>query len=386
MTEPLLFSPLRLRGLELPNRIVVSPMGQYSATPEGFATDWHLMHLGHLAVSGAGLVITEATAVEPAGRVSRACLGIWSDDHIAPLRAAMAFCRRHGGASMGMQLAHAGRKGSVSVPWEKQIALDGSNGGWELKSASAVAYPGRPVPHALSIEELGEVRRAFAAAARRADALDFDLLEIHNAHGYLLHSFLTPLANARTDAYGGSLEGRMRFPLEVFEAVRAAWPADRPLGVRITSTDWAEGGWTLDESVVFAQRLKALGCDYVCASSGGSTPEQKITVKPGYQVPLAERIRAEADIPTIAVGLITEPTHAEEILRDGKADLIALGRGMLYNPRWAWHAAEALGANVYFPPPYERCHPSLRGSDFLKPFRETKPQDAAPRATLVSGA
>lgn len=370
MPKTQLFSSMTLRSVTFANRVVVSPMGQYSADGNGFARPWHMMHLGHLALSGAGLVFTEATAVEPRGRVSAKCLGIWSDDHVDGLRSVVDFCRAHGGAKLGMQLAHSGRKGSVTVPWEEQLGMRDGDGGWVTASPSDVAYPGRPVPRALDADGLRQVRDAFVAAARRADAAGFDIVEIHNAHGYLLHSFLSPFANARTDRYGGNLENRMRFPLEVFEAVRAAWPEHKPLGVRVSATDWDEGGWTLEETVVFASELKRRGCDYICASSGGASANQKIPVGPGYQVPFAEQIRREAAIPTMAVGLITEPQQAEDILTRGQADFVALGRGMLYNPRWPWHAAAHFGEEVYFPPQYERAHPSMRGGDFLKPFRE----------------
>ena len=369
MPKTTLFTPIALRSVTFSNRIVVSPMGQYSAD-NGCATSWHLMHLGHLALSGAGLVFTEATAVEPRGRVSPKCLGIWSDDHVQALRDVIGFCRRHGGAKLGMQLAHSGRKGSVTVPWEKQVGIGGEKGGWTTISPSAVAYPGRPAPQALDAGGLDEIKDAFVSAARRADAAGFDIIEIHNAHGYLLHSFLSPFANARTDEYGGSLENRMRFPLAVFEAVRAAWPEHKPLGVRVSATDWDEGGWTPEETVAFARELKARGCDYICTSSGGASASQKISIAPGYQVPFAEQVRREAGIPTMAVGLITEPQQAEDILSRGQADFVALGRGMLYNPRWAWHAAAYFGEEVYFPPQYERSHPSMRLGDFLKPFRE----------------
>lgn len=370
MPKTTLFSPISMRSVTFDNRIVVSPMGQYSADRNGFATTWHTMHLGHLAVSGAGLVITEATAVEPRGRVSERCLGIWSDDHVAGLEETIAFCRQHGGAKLGMQLAHSGRKGSVTVPWEKQTGMEEDAGGWLLASASEVPYPGRPVPQALDKIGLGQVRDAFVSAARRADQVGFDLIEIHNAHGYLLHSFLSPIANNRTDEYGGSLENRMRFPLELFDAVRAVWPERKPLGVRVSATDWVAGGWTPEETVVFARELKARGCDYICASSGGASAEQKIHIAPGYQVPFADQIRREVGMTTMAVGLITEPQQAEGILAGNQADFVALGRGMLYNPRWPWHAAEHFGEEVYFPPQYERAHPSMRPGDFLKPFRE----------------
>lgn len=370
MPRTRLFSPISMRSLEFANRIVVSPMGQYSADENGLATLWHTMHLGNLAISGAGLVFVEATAVEPCGRVSGHCLGIWSDEQVTALAQSVSFCRRHGAAKLGIQLAHSGRKGSVTVPWERQRALASDEGGWSIASASELAYPGRAIPRALDADGLKRVREAFAAAARRAAEVEFDLIELHCAHGYLLNSFLSPLANARADAYGGSLENRMRYPLEVFEAVRAAWPERRPMGVRISATDWTDGGWSVEDSVAFAKALKARGCDYVCASSGGVSATQKIPLTAGYQVPFADRIRSGADIPTMAVGLITQPQQAEEILLAGQADFIALGRGMLYNPRWPWHAAEHFGEEVYFPPQYERAHPSMRRADFSIPFRE----------------
>lgn len=363
-----LFSPFKMRDLTLDNRIVVSPMGQYSAQ-QGRASAWHLMHLGNLAVSGAGLVITEATVVHPNGLLSPCDLGIWSDEHAAALEPAIEFFRQHGSARLGMQLWHAGRKGSVTVAWENQQAIPKDQGGWTPCAASPVPYPGRNVPKALDEAEIREQIAAFAAAARRADRLGLDLLEIHAAHGYLIHNFLSPLTNQRGDAFGGSLEGRMRFALEIFRAVRGVWPERKPIGVRISSTDWAEGGWTIEDSIVFARALRALGCDYITASSGGAVVEQKLNVYPGYQVPFAERIRREANIATMAVGLITQPLQAEEIIAGERADLVAIGRGMLYNPRWAWHAAVELGAEFSYPPQYERSHPSMRGGDFLKPAR-----------------
>jgi len=363
-----LFTPIKLRDIEFPNWIVVSPMGQYSAR-EGCATDWHMVHLGHLALSGAGLLITEATAIHPNGRLSPSDLGIWSDEAAAALEPVIAFCRRSGGSKLGMQLWHAGRKSSLSVAWEGQRPLGKDEGGWTIYGASAIPYPGRHTPVALDENGIAEQIACYVKAAERADRLGFDLLEIHGAHGYLIHNFLSPLANDRTDAYGGSLENRMRFGLEVFKAVRDAWPERKPIGMRISSTDWAEGGWDIEDSIVFARKLSELGCDYICASSGGSVPEQTLKVYPGYQVPFAERIRKEAGIATMAVGLITEPQQAEEIIKGGQADMVALGRGMLYNPRWPWHAAVALGEEFFYPKQYERAHPSMRGGDFLKPTR-----------------
>jgi 2,4-dienoyl-CoA reductase-like NADH-dependent reductase (Old Yellow Enzyme family) len=365
----LLFSPYTMRSLTLPNRIVVSPMGQYSAE-EGSATEWHLMHLGHLAVSGAGLLITEATAVHPSGRLSKHDLGLWSDENAAALEPVIQFCRRHGGAKLGMQLYHGGRKGSISVGWEGQRAIPADAGGWTPSSSSDDPYPGRNKPEALTPARIDEAVSWFASAAKRADALGLDLLEIHAAHGYLIHNFLSPLVNTRDDAYGGSRDGRMRVAIEIFDAVRAVWPERKPIGVRISATDWAEGGWDLDDSVDLARRLRERGCDFITASSGGSVPEQTLKIHPGYQVPFAERIRREANIPTIAVGLITEPRQAEAVLSEGRADLVALGRGMLFNPRWPWHAAMELGEQAYYPPQYERSHPRMRGGDFLKPKAE----------------
>jgi 2,4-dienoyl-CoA reductase-like NADH-dependent reductase (Old Yellow Enzyme family) len=361
-----LFSPHAMRGLTLANRIVVSPMAQYSRGPGNEATDWHLMHYGNLAVSGPGLVILEATAVEPRGRVGQHDIGLWTDAQQAALARVLGFCRRHGRAAIGIQLAHAGRKASTARPWEGLAYQGEAEGGWIPVSGSDAPYPGRPVPRVLDGAGLEEVKQDFVAATRRAAAIGFDLVEVHAAHGYFLHSFLSPLSNTRNDAYGGDPAGRMRYPLEVIAAMRAAWPAEKPLGVRVSATDWMEGGWTVADTVAFARALKDLGCDYVCASSGGTHPDQRLDVGPGYQVPMARRIREDAGIPTMAVGLINEPQQAEQCLRDGAADLIALGRGMTYDPRWAWHAAEALRETAEFAPQYARSHPSMRFGDFTK--------------------
>lgn len=362
-----LFSPLTLKDVTFDNRIVVSPMGQYSGDGQGNATDWHIMHLGNLAVSGAGLVIIESAAVEARGRISPIDLGLWSDDNEKALARVLDFCRRHGDAKWGIQINHCGRKGSVSPAWDGQLPLGEEDGGWTIVSPSAVAYPGRATPEALDHDGLAEVRDSFVAAAERAARLGVEVLEVHSAHGYLLHSFLTPFANQRNDEYGGDREGRMRFPLEVVRAVREVWPENRPLGVRISATDWAEGGWDIEDSVVFAKCLQELGCDYITASSGGATPDQKIPVGPGYQIPLAEAIRREVDIAVMGVGLITEPQQAEDIIAAGQADLVALARAMLYNPRWPWHAAFELGGKILIPRQYERAHPAMQGGDFLKP-------------------
>jgi 2,4-dienoyl-CoA reductase-like NADH-dependent reductase (Old Yellow Enzyme family) len=325
-----------------------------------------------MAISGAGLLILEATSVSAGARLSPHDLGLWSDQTEAALAPVVAFCRQHSDVRLGIQLQHAGRKGSVTVAWDGQREIAPEAGGWTMRGADAIAYPGRSVPIRLGREEIAATIADFVAAARRADRLGFDLLELHGAHGYLLHNFLSPLSNRRDDEYGGSPENRMRFVLELFRAVRAAWPAEKPLGIRLSATDWAEGGWTPDDTVTLARCLAALGCDYVTASSGGTVPDQRIPVAPGYQVPFARRIRDEAGLATVAVGLITEPRQAEAILREGRADLIALGRAMLYNPRWPWHAAVELGCEPSFPPQYERAHPAMRGGDFLRPRRQAK--------------
>ena len=365
-----LFSKFKMRDLELSNRIVVSPMGQYSGAV-GSATEWHMMHLGHLSVSGAGLLFTEATAVNLAGRLSKTDLGLFSDDNEAALDRVVKFCRRHGGAKLGIQLYHGGRKSSITTAWEGQKAIPIDKGGWPTFSPSDIPYPGRNVPVALDEAGIKREIASFAEAAERADRIGFDIIEIHGAHGYLIHNFLSPFSNKRTDSYGGSLQGRMRFAIEVYEAIRKVWPEHKPIGMRISATDWVDGGWTLDDSVVLAQELKKRGCDYITASSGGSVPEQQLKVGPGYQVPFAERIRKESGIATMAVGLITEPRQAEEIIASGQADMVALGRGMLFNPRWPWHAAMELGEHVFYPPQYERSHPKMRAGDFLKPRSES---------------
>ena len=350
------------------NRVVVSPMCQYSAA-EGSATDWHLMHLGNYALSGAGLLITEATAVESRGRITPRCLGLYSDANEASLARVVAFCREHGKAKIGIQLAHAGRKASSHTPWDGRHALAEAEGAWETVAPSPIvesADKNRPTPLMLDTSGMEAVRDAFVQATGRAERLGFDLIEMHMAHGYLMHAFLSPLSNQRNDAYGGTLENRMRFPLEVFDAVRAAWPERKPLGVRVSASDWVEGGWTIDDSVVLAKALKDRGCDYICASSGGVSGDQKIALGPGYQTPFAARIRNDAGIPTMAVGMIFEPEYANSLVADGVADMVALARGLLYHPRWAWHAAEALGAEAPYPVQYERSRPAMWPEAFAK--------------------
>jgi NADPH2 dehydrogenase len=353
-----LFSPLQLRGLTLPNRIVISPMCQYSAE-DGRATDWHMIHLGGLALSGAGLLCIEATAVEPEGRITPADLGLWNDATEAALKPILSAIRKHASIPVAIQLAHAGRKASSHLPWEggRLIPAD-QPGGWRPFAPSALPQKdGEAAPIALDAAGLARVRDAFAAAAKRAQRLGIDAIEVHNAHGYLLHEFLSPISNHRTDAYGGSLENRMRFPLEVFDAVRTAFPADKPVGVRVSATDWVEGGWSLPQTIAFATELKKRGADWIDLSSGGVSPLQKITPAPGYQVPFAEAVKEATGLHTMTVGLITEPKHAEDLVASGKADLVALARGMLYDPRWPWHAAAELGAQAEAPPQCWRAPP-----------------------------
>ncbi|KGC08208.1 NADH:flavin oxidoreductase/NADH oxidase [Burkholderia cepacia] len=352
-----LFSPFTLRGVTLPNRIVISPMCQYSAE-RGEATDWHMIHLGHLALSGAGLLCIEATAVEPDGRITHGDLGLWDDVTEAALKPVLAAIRKHSPVRVAMQLSHAGRKASSAVPWEGGQLVPVADGGWLPHGPSAVPHKdGETPPLALDAAGLNRIREAFAASARRAARLGIDAIEVHAAHGYLLHQFLSPLANRRTDEYGGSRENRMRFPLEIFEIVRAAFPEDRPVGVRVSATDWVEGGWELDDTIAFAHELKRRGCDWIDVSSGGVSPLQKIPLSPGYQVPFAQAVKRAVGMPTIAVGLINEPEHANRLIEAGDADLVAMARAMLYDPRWPWHAAAELGAQVTAPPQYWRSQP-----------------------------
>jgi len=353
-----LFQPWQIGTLQLANRIVIAPMCQYSAN-EGSASDWHMIHLGQLALSGAGLLTVEATAVSPEGRISPTDLGLYSDANEQGLARVLSAIRAYSPIKVAIQLAHAGRKGSSQSPWHggKQIHPD-QPGGWHVEAPSAVPHaPGEAPPLALDTAGLKRVRDAFADAARRSARLGFDGIEVHTAHGYLLHEFLSPLANHRTDAYGGSLKNRMRFPLEVFEAVREAFPSNKPVWVRVSATDWVEGGWDIESTLAFAHALKARGCAAIDVSSGGVSPLQAIKLGPGYQVPFAKRVKAEVGLPTMAVGLITEPEQAEAIIANGEADAVALARAMLYDPRWPWHAAATLGAQVDAPPQYWRSQP-----------------------------
>ncbi|MES2259836.1 MAG: NADH:flavin oxidoreductase/NADH oxidase [Pseudomonadota bacterium] len=352
-----LFSPYALGPLRLKNRIAIAPMCQYSAD-EGLATDWHMIHLGHLALSGAGLLMTEATAVSPEGRISAADLGLWSDAHQDALGKVVRAIRQHSPIPLAVQLAHAGRKASSQKPWEGGASIAPQDGGWQTVAPSALPHaPNETPPLALDEDGLLHVKASFVAAAKRVHALGIEGIELHGAHGYLLHQFLSPLSNARTDRYGGSLENRMRFPLEVFEAVRAAVPDEVCIGMRISATDWVDGGWDIEQSVAFAQALNRAGTDFIHVSSGGISPLQKIPLGPGYQVHLAARIKSETGLPTIGVGLITEPEQAEAIVAQGEADVVALARAVLFDPRWPWHAAAKLGAQVDAPPQYWRSQP-----------------------------
>lgn len=360
----MLFSPIQLGTLTLSNRIAIAPMCQYSAD-DGQANAWHQIHLGHLALSGAGILFIEATAVEADGRISPKDLGLWSDQTEQALGKTLDAVRAHSSMPIAIQLAHAGRKASVRVPWEGGHALPSTDGGWRTVAPSPLPFMhGNEAPLALDQAGMQRIRDAFAGAAVRAARLGIDAVEVHAAHGYLLHQFLSPLANRREDAYGGSLENRMRFPLEVFDAVRAAFPADKPVGIRVSATDWVEGGWDLAQTLVLTAALKQRGCDFIDVSSGGLSPMQKIALGPGYQVPFAEQIKREGGMPTIAVGLITGATQAEQIIAGNQADMVALARGILYDPRWPWHAAAELGAQVDAPPQYWRCQPREAASLF----------------------
>ena len=358
MADPVLFKPFNVDNLTLRNRIVIAPMCQYSAV-SGNMTDWHLIHLGQLALSGAALLTIEATAVLPEGRISYGDVGLWNDENETAIATTLKGIRRWSNIPMAIQLAHAGRKASTELPWNggTQIPREQENG-WQTEAPSAVSFAeGEQPPLALDKHGILRIRDAFAAAAKRAGRLGLDAVQIHAAHGYLLHEFLSPLSNRRDDEYGGSLDNRMRFPLEVYDAVRANFPAERPVTVRVSGTDWIEGGWTIEETVLFAKALEARGAAAIHVSSGGLDPRQAIPVGPSYQVPLARAVKQAVGIPVVAVGLITDFDQAEAIVATGDADLIALARGILYDPRWPWHAAAHLGAKAVAPKQYLRSQP-----------------------------
>jgi 2,4-dienoyl-CoA reductase-like NADH-dependent reductase (Old Yellow Enzyme family) len=352
-----LFFPITLRGLNLANRIMVAPMCQYSAV-DGEANDWHFTHINSLALSGAAMFCIEATAVEAVGRITPGCLGLWNDATEAALKPILASVRKHSKAAVAMQLAHAGRKGSSHTPWDGGQQIPVAQGGWQTEAPSALPHKeGEAPPLALDTAGLARIRDAFVATAQRAERLGIDALEVHCAHGYLLHQFLSPISNRRTDQYGGSLENRLRYPLEVFDAVRAAFPQQKPVGIKVSSTDWVDDGWDIAQTIELAKQLKKRGVDWIDASSGGVSPLQKIPLGPGYQVQFAEAIKQATGVNTIAVGLITDAKQAEDIVASGKADMVALARGMLYDPRWGWHAAAQLGGHVTAPPAYWRAPP-----------------------------
>ena len=358
MAQAALFTPIRVANLDLANRIVIAPMCQYSAE-NGCMSDWHLIHLGHLAISGAALLTIEATAVLPQGRITWADLGLWNDETEAAIGRTLQAVRRWSEIPIAIQLCHAGRKASTEMPWKGGAQIDASDPhGWRAEAPSAVPFgEGELAPIALDREGLRRVREAFAASAARAARLGIEAIQVHAAHGYLLHQFLSPLSNRRDDEYGGSLANRMRFPLEVFDAVRAAFPPGKPVSIRVSGTDWVEGGWDIEQSVALAQQLEARGCAAIHVSSGGLHPAQQIPVGPGYQVPLARAVKAVTRMPVIAVGLITNFDQAEQIVGTGDADMIALARTILYDPRWPWHAAAHFGARVNAPNQYLRSQP-----------------------------
>lgn len=353
MTPASLFSPFVLGSLTLRNRIGVSPMCQYSAQ-DGAATDWHLVHLGSRASGGAGLVIMEATAISPEGRISPACTGLWKDEHIAPLKRITDFSKSQG-AVIGIQLAHAGRKGSMACPWNGGQRLSPEQGGWQTIAPSPLPFsPDQPAPQEMTLADIARIRESFIAAAKRAVAAGFQMIEVHAAHGYLLHEFLSPLSNKRSDPYGGSEENRFRLILEICEAVRNAAPKDIIVGTRLSCTDWTEGGLTIADTVRLSQQLKATGMDFIDCSSGFLTPDATVPFAPGFQVPFAAEIREKAKIPTLAVGCITEARQADEIIHNGQADMVLLARAMLHDPYWPLHAAQELDVKTDVPPQYLR--------------------------------
>jgi 2,4-dienoyl-CoA reductase-like NADH-dependent reductase (Old Yellow Enzyme family) len=343
-----LFTPITLRGLTLDNRVVIPPLCQYSSD-DGSATDWHMQHLPAFAISGAGLVVFEMTDVEPIGRITPYCAGLWSDENEKALARVLASCRKYGQAKLGIQIAHAGRKASTIEPWKGGKFLPLDQGGWQTIAPSAIPFgEGYGTPRAMVREDFDRVLDGFVNATRRAARLGFDSCEMHGAHGYLLSSFFSPLSNRREDEYGGSLENRMRFPLRVFRAMREVWPADKPLGVRLSCVDWVDGGTTIEDTVVFAKALKEAGCDFICCSSGGIVAVVPPLIRANYQVQFAERIRREAGVPTRAVGMIFTGRQAEAIIAKGEADMVAVGRGYIDDPRWAWHAGDELGVAAPF--------------------------------------
>jgi 2,4-dienoyl-CoA reductase-like NADH-dependent reductase (Old Yellow Enzyme family) len=364
-----LFSPITMRGLTLPNRIAVSPMCQYNST-DGTANDWHLMHLGNFSLGGFGLVITEMTNVNAVGRISLKCAGLYSDENEKALKRVIDFCKQYGTAKQGLQVGHAGRKGSTAPPAVGGKPLKADEGAWQTLAPSAIPFgPDWHVPKEMTKADLKSTLDDYISMVKRAERIGYDLLELHGGHGYLIHQFLSPLSNQRSDEYGGSLQKRMRYPLEVFSAMRAVWPKDKPIGIRVSAVDWVEGGTTVEGTVAFAKELKALGCDYMDVTSGQVDARQKIPFGPSFNVPFSAKVRKESGIPTMTVGLITGYREAEDIVASGKADMVALARGAMYDPRWPLHAAEELGVDVPYAPRMMAAHPKMRPMIF--PSRTT---------------
>ena len=353
-----LFQSIQLRELELKNRIMLSPMCQYAAS-NGCASDWHLMHLGQFMVSGLGLMMIEMTNVQQSGRITPNCLGLYDDQCEAALKRVVDYCRQLGTTPIAVQLAHAGRKASSTSPWQGRKRITADSGGWQTVGPSAISHSDNiPVPNSLSICEIEQLIDDFVMAARRADRIGIDAIELHGAHGYLLHQFLSPVSNKRDDIYGGSRENRMKLPLAVFDAVRAVWPLHKPLGMRLSAIDWLDGGISIEDTIVMSAALKQRWCDWIDVTSGGISYAENIQTGPGYQVAFAEQVRAETEVTTMAVGMITDPHQAESIISKGQADIVSLARGLLFNPRWAWHAAIALGVTLEYPQRYQRCTPT----------------------------
>ncbi len=352
------FTPITLRGLTLPNRVIIAPMCQYSAE-EGQATDWHLIHLGQLAQSGSGMLIIEATGVEPRGRITHGCTGLYDDATEAAMTRVIQAAKKYGNTPIGIQLGHAGRKASAQPPQAGGASLTPEEGAWETIAPSAIPFGNDwHRPREMDRALMDEVIAAFVQAVERSERVGFDAIELHGAHGYLLSEFLSPIANRRTDEYGGSIENRMRFPLEVFDACRAVWPADKPMGIRFNGSDWDDAGLVLEDAIIFAKALKDHGCDFFDISGGGNSSKRP-TVGPGYQVPFAAAIKKATGVPTMAVGMIRDPSLAEQVIREGQCDMVALARGMLYEPRWTWRAAFELGGEAAYPDQYRRANPLL---------------------------
>lgn len=370
-----LFTPLELRGLTLPNRVIIAPMCQYSAI-DGRATDWHLIHLGQLAQSGSGMLIVEASGVEPRGRITHGCLGLYDDETEAALSRVVQACRTHGNTPIALQLGHAGRKASAHPPQDGGAPLTESEGAWETIGPSAIPFANNwHRPREMDRGVMDEVIAAHVQAVERSARIGFDAIELHGAHGYLMSAFLSPLANRRTDVHGGAMENRMRFPLEVFEAMRAAWPSDKPMGVRFNGTDWDDNGLDIDDAITLGSALNSLGCDFFDISGGGNSM-MRPEVGPAYQAPLAAAVKQATGVPTMAVGMIRDPKLAEDLIASGRCDMVALARGFLYEPRWTWRAAFELGGDADYPEQYRRANPLLWRQAFPEAGEQAFDEDA----------